>query len=111
MTKRKASEDIVFIDNKVIGHVRDGIFVQKTSLRHVFRQTNSKGMDINVHGRLVGRCHRWRLEFTDTKQVLSIPFEKIAQVGVITSTGAGVQYLVHLADFNEDQVALQAKLL
>lgn len=107
----KASEDLVFVEGKVIGEVRNGVFVQRTALRHIFRQQNAKGIDVNVYHRLAGRCKAWRLEFTDTKQILSIPFEKIAQVGTITSTGAvGAQYLVKMDDFNEDQAAIQSHL-
>lgn len=107
----KAREDLVFVEKKVIGTIRDGVFVQRVTHRHIFREQNAKGMDLNVHYRLAGRCHTWQLIFKDTKQVLSIPFEKIAQVGTVASTGAGMQYLVKLSDFNEDQVALQKKLL
>lgn len=110
MPKKKAGPELVFVDGKVIGRLEGGIFLQKTEERHIFRQNNTKGLDVNVWQRLNGRCTTWRLDFKDTKQVLSIPFEKISQVGKITSTGAGAQYLVHLDDFNEDQVVLQEKL-
>lgn len=106
----KENDDLVFVDKKVIGRIYDGVFVQKTTERHIFRELNAKGMDVDVHGRLAGRCHTWRLEFKDTKQVLTIPFAKIAQVGALVSTGAGAQYMVKLSDFNEDQVALQKTL-
>jgi hypothetical protein len=106
----KANEDLVFVDKKVIGRIHDGVFVQKTTERHIFRELNAKGMDVDVHGRLAGRCHTWRLEFKDTKQVLAIPFAKIAQVGTLTSTGAGAQYLVKLSEFNEDRPVIQHAL-
>lgn len=109
--KKKASPELVFVDGKVIGQLADGFFVQKTEERHIFRQNNTKGIDVNVHHRLAGRCEAWRLVFKDTKQILTIPFAKIAQVGTITATGAGAQYLVHLDDFNEEQVVLQERLL
>lgn len=101
------NENLVFVDNKVIGEVIDGIFVQRIYERHIFREYNAKGIDTNVHARLAGRCKAWRLEFKDTKQVLTIPFEKIAMVGKIVATGAGAQYLVKLTDFNEKRPAIQ----
>ncbi len=106
----KPNENLVFVDNKVIGEIHAGVFVQRTTERHVYRELNAKGMDVNVHGRLAGRCDTWRLEFKDTKQVLTIPFAKIAQVGILRSTGAGAQYLVKLSEFNEDRPVIQHAL-
>ena len=106
----KPNENLVFVDNKVIGEIRAGVFVQRTTERHIFRELNAKGMDVDVHGRLAGRCDAWRLEFKDTGQILTIPFAKIAQVGILRSTGAGAQYLVKLSEFNEDRPVIQHAL-
>lgn len=106
----KAREDLVFVEKKVIGQFLHGVFEQSCSHRHIFREQNAKGIDVNVHHRLAGRCHTWRLTFKDTKQVLSMPFEKILEVGKVIQTGAGPQYLVKLIDFNEERPAIQHQL-
>lgn len=105
----------VFIDRHVVGVLQKTpkgiIFVQKVRYKHIFRQYNGKGIDINVHHQLKGRCDYWRIEFRDTKQVLEIPFGKIEQVGIKYDTGAGVQLIVKLEDFNEERPVLQERLI
>lgn len=106
----QAREGLVFVEKKVIGRIENGIFIQRITDRHVFRQQNTKGMDANVYYRLAPICHTWRLVFKHTKQILSLPFGKIPQVGQLIDTGAGQQYLVKFTDFNEDQAILQKAL-
>lgn len=101
----------VFVDGVVVGYSEKGVFWQRITERHIFRQYNAKGIDANLFERLRRVCHTWRLVFRDTKQVLSVPFDKIEVVGIKTDTGAGRQILVKLEDFNEEQVAMQKRLL
>lgn len=101
----------VFVDGNVVGYIEDGVFCQRVSDRHIFRELNAKGIDIGLYRQLRHRCHTWRLIFKDTHQVLSIPFERIGAVGVERDTGAGSQILVKLQDFDEDKPALQKRLL
>jgi hypothetical protein len=100
----------VFVDKRVVGYIEDGVFVQRVTDKHIFRQHNAKGMDADLYRRLRGNCHSWRLIFKKTGQVLSIPFEKIEAVGWEQDTGAGRQRLVHLTDFNEDSPVVQRQL-
>ena len=101
----------IFVDRKVIGTLDNGVFTQRITARGIYRLTNSKGVDVSLYERLKGHCHTWRLYFKDTKQIISIPFDKIEVVGVKENTGAGVQYMVKLEDFNEEQAALQVKMI
>ena len=103
---RRKGADIDFNDQVV-----DGVFIQRTTLLHTQQQGDAKGINAYTYRRLVGKCHTWRLEFTDTKQVLSIPFEKIAQVASLVSAGTSAQYKVKLSEFDEVQVVMQEKLL
>jgi len=100
----------VFVDKKVVGYIEDGVFVQRVTDKHIFRQYNAKGIDADLYRRLRGSCHTWRLIFKNTGQVLSIPFDKIGAVGWEANTGAGKQRLVKLTDFNEDRPVVQRSL-
>ncbi len=100
----------VFADGHVVGYVEDGVFYQRVTERHIFRQLNAKGIDISLYRQLRHRCHTWRLTFKDTRQVLSISFERIGAVGMERDTGAGSQIFVKLQDFDEDKPALQKRL-
>lgn len=104
-------EELVFVNGKRIGKIIDGIFPQFISDRHIFRELNAKGMDINLHAALRGKCQVWQLHHEKTGQVLSILFDKIRQVGIKKDTGAGVQYMVPLAEFNEERPVVQARLI
>jgi hypothetical protein len=101
----------VYVGGKCIGKVIDGVFPQNITDRHIFRELNAKGMDINLHTALKGICDVWRLTHKKTGQVLSIPFEKIEAVAIKKDTGAGVQLMVPLAEFNEDRPVVQGSLL
>jgi hypothetical protein len=109
--KVRVSHDLVFVDKKVIGRIERGFFTQRITNNHIFRIFNAKGIDVNVYERLKNECHSWRLIHKQTKQILSIPFSKIPIVAERRPTGSGIQYLVRLSDFNEDQPVLQAALL
>lgn len=102
----------VFVDKKVVGQLEAGIFTQRCTVRHIFRQYNAKGMDEQVYTSLKagGHCLKWTLIFRDTGQVLTIPFRKIAQVGFAVNTGSGRQMMVKLSDFNEEKPVIQHKL-
>lgn len=101
----------VFVERKVVGQLFNGVFVQRVTDRHIFRQYNAKGIDVDLHHRLKPLCHTWRLVFKDTKRIISIPFEKIEKVGLRYGTGAGQQFLVGLDEFAEEQPALQPRLV
>ena len=103
--------ELVFVNGKCIGEIIDGVFPQKIYDKHIFRELNAKGMDINLHAALRGKCHTWRLIHQQTHQVLSIPYDKIEVVGVKRDTGSGPQYYVSLGDFNEDKPAIQVKMI
>ncbi len=100
-------ESLVFVNHKPIGRIMKGVFIQMITRRHIFRLTNSKGIDESALIRVEHECHTWRLIFKDTKEILSIPVKKIRQVGKKEPHAAGIQYMVCLGDFNQDQPALQ----
>lgn len=113
MPKIEVDDQLVYAGGRPIGKFVDGVFIQKVTARHIFRELNAKGIDVEVHAMLKARgCWLWRLDFTDTLQVLSIPFEKIEIVGVKKQfNGAGVQFFVNLAEFTEKRPVIQARLL
>lgn len=101
-----------FVGNKVVGFLENGIFYQLITSRHIFRRYQAKGMDPILHRTLKGKCYLWQLTFEDTKQVLSIPFDKIEKVGFEVNTkGAGKQIMVKLKYFEEETKPLQKQLL
>jgi len=100
----------IYVNGRRLGDVVDGVWEQKITDRHIYREFNAKGMDINLHSALRGKCELWRLIHKKTGQVLSIPFEKIEAVAIKKDTGAGVQLLVPLSEFNEDRPVLQKSL-
>lgn len=103
----------VWAGDRVVGIIENGVFIQQITRRHIYWAMNAKGLDVHVYTHLQGQCHTWRLVFTDTKQVLSIGMEKVKIVGVKRDLGprAGIQYMVKLADFSEEQTTLQGSLL
>jgi len=102
----------VFVNGVVIGFLKDGVFTQHITQRHIYRRYNAKGMDLALYRGLAARyCDTWQLHFKDTGQVLSIPFDEIARVGHDTDTGAGIQIMVKLSDFTQEQAALQEHLI
>ena len=104
--------DLVFVNKRVVGRMDGRVFVQEITARHIFRQEQAKGMDKFVHRELKGRCDTWRLIFQDTKQVLEIPFGEIEKVKLTRlGRGAGEQYLVPLARFQEIRAIMQTKLI
>ena len=100
----------VFVNGRVIGKVIDGVFTQRITDRHIYKELNAKGMDINLHAALQGKCEIWRLIHKKTHQVLSIPYYKIEIVGIKRDTGSGPQYYVPLGEFNEDRPVVQKPL-
>lgn len=109
----KGGDRFVFVDRQVIGQIRDGCFVQRTTKKHLFRSLNSKGIEYDVYQRLLHEAVSWwRLEFTDTKQILEIPLDMIPEFGILNPPySAGYQYHVKLQYFNEARAALQKGLL
>lgn len=65
--------EIQFVNGKVVGQLENGVFFQRIFTKHIYRAMNAKGIDVNLHRVLRGKCRIWRLEFDDTKQVLEIP--------------------------------------
>jgi len=105
-------QEPVFVNGVVIGFLKDDVFTQHITQRHIFRKYNAKGMDLALYRALAARyCDTWRLQFKDTGQVLSIPFDDIARVGHDTDTGAGIQIMVKLSDFAEQRAPIQEHLL
>jgi len=106
------NQQLVFVNETVIGEIKGGKFVQRTHKHHLFRKLNSKGMEVDVYQRLLHEpVITWRLEFMDTKQILEIPLERIPIWGILNPPGsAGYQYHVKLRHFNEEQPALQKGL-
>ena len=104
-------DEPVFVDATVVGRLRDGVFEQRITHRHIYRLYNAKGIDLGLYRQLEGRCHTWRLIFKDTAEVLSIPFADISKLAILQDTGAGPQYLVDLKHFTQDQPALQSRLI
>lgn len=102
-------KDIVFIDNAVIGRISDRRFVQKTHSGHIFRKLNSKGIEFDVYQRLLHEnVSIWRLEFTDTGQIMEIPLRLILECGILNPRGsAGYQYHVKMRFFNVIRAAIQ----
>lgn len=111
--KRNGNSHLVFVDQKVIGEIKDGWFVQKTTSRHIFRQYNSKGIEYDVFNRLLHEnVEGWKLIFTDTGQILSIALDFIPYHGILNPPhSAGYQYHVKLQFFDVDQPVLQKQLL
>lgn len=109
----KGDDRFVFVDRQVIGQIRDGCFVQRTTKRHLFRSLNSKGIEYDVYQRLRHEAVSWwRLEFTDTRQILEIPLDMIPEVGILNPPySAGYQYHIKLQYFREARPALQKSLL
>lgn len=101
----------VFVRNKCVGDLVDGVWEQRITDRHIYRVLNAKGMDVNLHLALQGKCHTWRLRHKQTGQVLSIPFVNIEILGTKVDTGAGVQYMVALSDFTEQEPVKQARMI
>ena len=105
------TDEPLYVNATVVGFLRDGVFEQRITRRHIFRLYNAKGIDLGLYRQLEGRCHTWRLIFKDTAEVLSIPFADIPKLGILQDTGAGPQYLVALNHFTQDQPALQSRLI
>jgi hypothetical protein len=108
----KGDDRLVFVDNRVIGEIRSGWFEQKTTRRHLLRALNSKGIEYDVYQRLLHEeVEGWRLRFTDTAQILSIPLARIPQCGILNPRhSAGYQYHIKLQFFDVEQKELQRTL-
>ncbi len=102
-----------FVDGEVVGHLDNGVFFQRISERHIYRRFNSKGMDSRLYLALKGKCHKWRLEFEDTKRVIEIGYDRIALSGFECDPGGGLprQIMVKLEYFDELLPASQKRLL
>lgn len=104
--------ELVYIDDVPIGRVVAGVFYQTVTPRHIYRRLNAKGIDVSLFFRLRQVCHTWQIIFTDTRQVLSIPFAKIPAVATKRKVGsAGEQFLVKLSDFNQERPVVQLPLV
>jgi len=105
------SQEKVFVKDRFIGLVSDGIFPQNITDRHIYRRLNAKGMDLDLHQTLKGRCHTWRLTHMKTGKVLEIDFNKIEIVGQRVDFGQiGRQYMVPLSEFTEARPEIQRRL-
>jgi len=109
----KDNRRLVYADNRVIGEILDGRFIQRINRRHLLRSLNSKGIEIDVYDRLLHETvHSWRLEFTDTKEILEMPFGMIPRVAILNPPcSAGNQYHVKLQFFRQKQGMLQSRML
>lgn len=107
----RVTDDLVFVDNKVIGRIDKGVFVQRITPKSIYRALNAKGIDEDVLLWLEKTCHTWRLIWKYTKEIISIPMNRIREVSIKKDTGAYVQHLVKLHLFNQDQPPLQKNLL
>ncbi len=111
----KNGEMLIFADNGwQVGKLgKDGIYRQHVKGTGVSTTYNSRAMDVSIYRLLKTLdCRKWQLEFAD-KRILSIPFEKMAMVGEnhTLSKAIGPQVHIHLGDFDEEQAALQGKML
>jgi len=101
-----------FVNNRVVGFLDNRILRQNITGRHIYRRYQGKGMDISLYRSLKSKnCKFWQLQFQDTKQVLTIPFDEIEKVGFEINTGSGKQMMVRLKDFSEKGEAKQRYLL
>ena len=102
-----------FVDGKVVGQLDNGVFFQRIQTRHIYRRFNAKGIDKRLHQALKGKCREWRLEFEDTKQVISIPYDRIAISGFEHNPGGGIpiQIMVKLQYFDEIKPSSQRRLI
>jgi len=102
-----------FVNGSYVGTLTyDGVFIQKVRRKHIYRRLLAKGIDIQLHRALRGKCREWRLEFVDTGRVLTIPFHLIAARGIeLYVNNAGYQIMVKLEDFREEQTIQQGSLL
>ncbi len=101
-----------FVNGRVVGQLDNGVFFQRIQSRHIYRATNSKGMDVGLYQQLRGKCRTWRLEFEDTKRVIEIAYERIEISGKLRPvTGAGVQWMVRLDYFDEIVPATQRRMI
>lgn len=100
-----------FVNGKVVGQLENGVFFQRVQRRHIYRVLNAKGMDINLHRQLRGKCRLWRIEFDD-HQVLEIDYKRIEMSGILRPVkGAGMQWMVRLDYFDELKPATQRRML
>ncbi len=102
-----------FVDGHVVGQLENGVFFQRMQSRHIYRRYNAKGIDKHLYYSLKGKCQEWRLEFEDTKQVISIPYNRIGLSGFTHRVGGGVeiQILVPLQLFDEIRPACQRRMI
>jgi len=103
---------LVFVDDVVIGHIKEGRFVQRISRRHLFRELNSKGIEFDVYQRLLHEpVQFWRLEFQDTGEIVEIPFRQIPECGILNPRhSAGYQYHVKMRFFNVVRSQIQKEM-
>jgi len=101
-----------FVNGKVIGTLDKGVFFQRIQTRHIFRQMQAKGIDLQLFRSLRGRCREWKLEFEDSKRLICIAYDRIEQSGVIKWVpGAGQQMMVELRLFDEIRPGTQKRLI
>ena len=102
-----------FVDGNVAGQLEHGVFEQIIYSKHIYRRFNAKGIDCRLHRALKGKCNKWRLTFGDTKQVLSIPYDRIARSGQEFSPGGGIakQIMVRLDLFDEEKPISQIRMI
>jgi len=109
----KDNQRLVFVENSVVREILDGRFIQRISRRHLFRALNSKGIEVDVYERLLHETvHSWRLEFTDTQEIVEMPLGRIPQVAILNPpNSAGNQYHVKMQFFRQKRGMLQARML
>ena len=105
-------EPIRLKSGQIVGEYFQGAFLQTIEGRHIYNAGAGKGMDKWVHFQLkVKGCRTWRLTVKGTKQVLELPFARIeADYRLKRITGAGEQFVVPFADFQETRPVLQPSL-
>ena len=101
----------VLLNNQVIGKLEGDTFVQRITLRHIFKRYAGKGMDVSIYRMLKGSCRYWKLVFTDSGEELTIPFHQIAIVGFEVDTGVGKQIIVKLKDFGGIKPMAQSRMI
>ena len=100
-----------FVNGRVVGTLDNGVFYQRVQRRHIYRLTNSKGIDVGLYRQLRGKCRKWRIEFED-HQTLEIEYKRIEISGKLRPIkGAGLQWMVPLKYFDELVVPSQRRMI
>jgi hypothetical protein len=104
----------VYAGGNIIGRLTiDRVFVQRISSRGIFMQDGGKGIDVVTYNWLLRQgATTWRLEFTDSKEVLTRSLAGIPAIAKRRELGrkAGTQYIVPLAEFETPGKARQSKM-